>query len=154
MGAAVWTGGVPSPALRRRCAAAARLYLRGGIDSVVPSGGMGVHPPSEADVMTRLLIADGVPEADILPEDQARTTMETALLVTALVGPARITVVSDAYHLPRCWLAFRAHGHRVALFDADAAPRRKWRITARAWSREAVALPYYAVRILMGRIDR
>ena len=155
MGAAVWPGGQPSPTLVRRTRAAAALYRDGHVDLLVPTGGLGQHPPTEAEAMIRILRAEGVPGDAILPEDRATTTMESAVFVARLLserGIDRATVVSDTYHLPRCWLAFRSQGWRCGLQAAGrASPRPKARIAARAWAREAAALPYYAWRILRHR---
>jgi len=95
------------------------------------------------------LAARGVPVDTITPEDQAGTTMETAANVSAMLAPnVRITVVSDSYHLPRCWLAFRGQGRRVRLHSARTGhPPPRASVAAKAWLREAVALPYYAWRI-------
>lgn len=153
MGAAVWPGGVASPTLQRRCDAAAALFRRGGYTAVIPSGGVGLHGPAEAIVMRDLMTASGVPPEVVLLEDRATTTMETARLVAAMIAPgARITVVSDSYHLPRCALAFRSTGHRVRLHSARSGhPVPRTRIAAKAWAREAAALPVYVWRILRRR---
>ena len=140
LGAAVWPEGAPSPTLRRRCAAAAELWHKGGFDWIIPSGGVGRHPPAEADVMTKLLTAAGVPASAIRPERQATRTIETAQNVARMIPPdARITAVSDRYHLARIWVAFRTEGLSVRLASAHRAmpaPRRA--VAARAWAREVV----------------
>ncbi|SFG37317.1 DUF218 domain-containing protein [Palleronia marisminoris] len=147
LGAAVWAEGAPSPTLRRRCAAAAVLWHEGGFDAVIPSGGVGKHPPAEADVMTDLLIAAGVPESAIRPERHATRTIETAQNVARMVPPyARITAVSDRYHLTRIWVAFQTEGLSVQLASAHRsipAPRRS--VTAKAWAREVVGNVAYLV---------
>ncbi|QFU09482.1 hypothetical protein PARPLA_01336 [Rhodobacteraceae bacterium THAF1] len=153
MGAAVWPGGVPSPTLERRCDAAASLFLAGGFDAVIPSGGVGIHGPAEAQVMRDLLISRGVPVDAIRLEDRATTTMETAINVAVMLAPdAGITVVSDTYHLLRCWLAFKGCGMSVRLRSArHGHPTPRTRIALKAWAREAAALPYYAWRIWVRR---
>ncbi|WP_375262040.1 YdcF family protein [Palleronia sp.] len=156
LGAAVWTGGAPSPTLRRRCAAAAELWATGGFDRVIPSGGVGRHPPAEADVMAGLLIASGVPPAAIDLERRATRTIETAEHVAGMVSPdARITAVSDRYHLARVWIAFRSQGPVVSLASAHRArpaPRRS--VAARAWAREAVGNVAYAAIWFSGYFRR
>ena len=37
------------------------LYAGGGIDLLIPTGGVGEHPPAEAEVMSEILQAMGVP---------------------------------------------------------------------------------------------
>ena len=154
LGAAVWLGGVPSPTLERRCHAAALLWAEGHHDIVIPSGGLGLHPPAEAVVMANLLAHDGVPDSAIEVEAQARSTMETARLVSAMLPPgAGITVVSDTYHLARTWLAFRAHGRNVRVHGAwKGNPPPRLKVMAKAWARESAGLVVYAWRILRGRI--
>lgn len=145
LGAAVWADGAPSPTLRRRCAAAAQLWSAGGFDRIIPSGGVGRHPPAEADVMAGLLVAAGVPASAIDPERYATRTIETAQYVARMVPPdARITAVSDRYHLTRVWVAFRSVGLIVRLASAHRAlpaPRRS--VAARAWARESVGNAAY-----------
>ena len=154
LGAAVWPGGEPSPTLRRRCNAAAALWRAGGFDRVIPSGGLGENPPAEAEVMARLLVEGGVPEAAIEPEDQATTTIETARRVRDMLLGREIeglTLVTDATHAPRAWLAFRALGLRTeARTTAGALPSPRWPVLIRQALRECVATPYYVLRLLLG----
>ena len=83
MGAAVWEGGRPSNAMRRRVEGA--LLSARGIENplFLASGGVGNHPPSEAAVMSRLLQKSGIPKKNIR---------------------------SDVYHTPRCRWLFRLYG--------------------------------------------
>ena len=154
LGAAVWAEGAPSPTLRRRCAAAAALWHTGDFDRVIPSGGVGTHPPAEADVMADLLIQSGVPAGVIDREGAATRTIETAQYVASMVPPgAVLTAVSDRYHLARVWVAFRSVGLSVRLASAHRAlpaPRRS--VAARAWAREAAGnLAYLALWVRSSR---
>lgn len=154
LGAAVWPGGEPSPTLLRRCNAAIALWHRGGFDLVIPSGGVGRHPPAEAEVMARLLREGGVPAGSIRPEPRAATTMETAENVLRMLedGTADIVAVTDGYHALRTRIAFRAWGRDVQIASAARAePRPRLRVTARQWLRETLALPFYLVRAALIR---
>src|SRR5215212_6189067 len=84
LGTQVLSGGRPSGTLRARVQHAARLYAKGEVRLVVPTGGVGRHPPSEAEVAARILRGAGVPEEAILPEREARNTRESARLVAAM----------------------------------------------------------------------
>ena len=50
LGAAVWPGGQPSPALQRRVMHAVDLMQRGYAAYLLVTGGMGQYPPTEASV--------------------------------------------------------------------------------------------------------
>ena len=145
LGAAVWPDG-PSPTLRRRTAHAARLYHAGKVGKIVACGGLGKHPPSEAEVMRDLLVADGVPQSAILMENRSTTTAENIAFAVPLIGGDRVLLVSDWYHLPRARLV----AARAGLTAAGAAPSLKG---ARPWVqlkgalREIPALVAYALRI-------
>lgn len=157
LGAAVWEGERPSPSLRRRAAHAAKLYHSGRAGLVVGSGGLGRHPPSEAEMIRRLLTEAGVPATAILCEDRSSTTLENVLFSARLLkarGIGRVIVVSDKYHLPRATMCFRALGFSASGSGPDRAdtgtPLRKWIFY---YLRELVALPWYAMKLLRLRRD-
>ena len=56
LGAAVWPGGRPSPTLRRRALKAAALWHEGQVRAIIGCGGVGRHPPSEAEVIRALCL--------------------------------------------------------------------------------------------------
>src|SRR5919202_4116394 len=78
LGAAVWPGGQPSPALRRRVLHAVDLLQRGHALHLLVTGGVGKYAPAEAEVMQRVAVAHGVPPPRVLCEDQATSTFESA----------------------------------------------------------------------------
>jgi uncharacterized SAM-binding protein YcdF (DUF218 family) len=83
---------------------------------VVPCGGIGRHPPSEALVMRRLLIEQGVPNDRIHPEDGSTSTAQNiayAARILETLGIGSVVIVSDAYHLPRARLLARRLGLKV-----------------------------------------
>jgi uncharacterized SAM-binding protein YcdF (DUF218 family) len=156
LGAAVWPGGVPSPALRRRLLHAVSLWRQGRADRLVLSGGIGTHPPAEADVMYRLARAEGVPAACLIREPTATSTWHNATACAALLNPqgwGRVIVVSDRYHLRRALLAFRYCGLEAVGSAADAGcSKPDWYTRLR----EVIALPWYVIRLrgLGGRPHR
>ncbi|AHM03916.1 hypothetical protein roselon_01534 [Roseibacterium elongatum DSM 19469] len=128
LGAAVWPGERPSPTLKRRTEMAARLWHAGRGRAVIPCGGLGRHPPSEAEVMRRLLIAAHVPAEAIHLEDRSVRTGENirfAQPILARLSLGRALIVTDRYHLPRVRLLARRAGLRA---DVAAPPLRGGRI--------------------------
>lgn len=147
LGAAVWPGGVPSPALCRRLRHAVSLWRQGRANRLVLSGGVSTHPPAEAEVMYQLARAEGVPAACLIREPTATSTLHNATACAALLNPqgwGRVIVVSDRYHLRRALLAFRHCGLDAVGSAADAeCGKPNWYTRLR----EVVALPWYAIRL-------
>ncbi|OJY77419.1 MAG: hypothetical protein BGP12_02510 [Rhodospirillales bacterium 70-18] len=156
-GAAVRPDGTPSRALRLRTEAAfaAGTALREPL--FVPTGGVGRHGPSEASVMAGLLGAHGVPDARILVEDTATSTLTSVRAVRRLLRAAGhrgpVLAASSAYHLPRCVALLRLAGLPARAAPPPAVPaarslRKRW-----FWRlREAVALPVDAALLLALRL--
>lgn len=112
LGCAVWPDG-PSPTLRRRARQAAGLWHRGEVAVVVACGGLGRHPPTEAEAIRGLLLAEGVPDEAIRLEDRSRSTHENilfALPILAGLGARRVVIVTDVTHAPRARLIARGLG--------------------------------------------
>jgi uncharacterized SAM-binding protein YcdF (DUF218 family) len=140
-GCGVLKGGRPSPTLRARVEAAFRCG--GTAADYMPTGAVGRNPPSEARVMARLLMAMGVPAAQITLEETATDTLSSAVACALLLKgrPGRVRIASSGYHLPRCLMLMVMAGVRCTPCPAPARPRMAW-----YWRmREAAALPYDAV---------
>jgi uncharacterized SAM-binding protein YcdF (DUF218 family) len=114
-GAAVWRHGQPSKALRRRTLAAVELYAKGRAPILVLTGGLGQHPPAEAQVAARLARDHGVPEAALRVEERSQTTVENARYAREILGDKRVLVVTDAYHTLRCELAYSRYFAEVGM---------------------------------------
>lgn len=115
LGCAVWPDG-PSPAMRRRTRHAAALWHRGEVAWLVPCGGLGRHPPTEAEAMRDLLLADGIPPQAIRLEDRSRNTHENILHVRPILeelGVRDVVIVTDRTHAPRARLIARGLGLRA-----------------------------------------
>lgn len=155
LGAAVWAGGQASPSLRRRAEKGAELWLDGHVRAIVACGGEGRHPPSEAEMIRRICIGRGVPDAAILCEDRSTTTEENlrfALPFLRRLGTDRVVVVTDRFHLPRSGLVAR----RLGLSATGASPDVPGPLTLRRvglWLREILAFAGYALSG-KGRRDR
>lgn len=142
LGAAVWAGGEPSPTLRRRAAHAAALWHRGGVGRIVTTGGIGRHPPSEAQVAARICRDLGVPDAVLRPEERSRNTFENLAFARGLLPdpPGPVVLVSDRYHLPRAWLIARLMGLAARTSAAPRGARSPAPVRALRLLREAFAL--------------
>ncbi len=145
LGAAVWRDG-PSPTLRRRTLHAAGLYHSGEVNQLIACGGLGRYPPTEADVMAKLLQDTGVPDAAILREDRSTNTAENLRNAAAMLSSREVVIISDGYHLPRACLMAR----RVGLSPRGSAvrpPLQSMRKRAAAIAREVPAYIAYALHL-------
>lgn len=113
LGAAVWPNGVPSPTLLRRATWAAKVFHSSGALYLVASGGLGKHPPAEAEVIQNICQEQGIPADRIIVENQSRNTAENIAFSRALLVDQRIDhfiLVTDRYHAPRARLIARRLG--------------------------------------------
>lgn len=135
LGAAVWRDG-PSPTLRRRTLHGAALFHAGRGAIVIPCGGLGRFPPSEAEAMSAILQDAGVPTKAILLEDTSTNTVENIRnAIPLLQGETDVLIVSDAYHLPRARLIARREGLRVTTSAPPLKGARLWP-QIKGWLRE------------------
>lgn len=144
LGARVLPGGVPSGALMARVEKAVALYQQGLAPRLLFSGGVGVNPPSEAQVMRALAVQLGVPHEACLLEEQSHSTEQNARFSAELLraqGIQRLVVVSDPYHLLRARQYFRLQGFEVATSPALLTERNLDVVDRFYWTvREALAL--------------
>ena len=150
LGAQVLRGGTPSATLRARVRHAASLYTGGEVALVIPTGGVGEHPPSEAEVAARILREAGVPREDILLEEEARNTRDSARLVAVMArvrGLRRLVLVTDPLHCVRSMGAFRAEGFETLSSPVYSSPmwRKRW-LRRGQLLRETVAVVWYRIR--------
>ncbi len=170
LGAAVGAGGGPSAALRRRVAEGMRRLEAGAAPVLLLSGGKGGGTggarggsvPAEAEVIRDLAlaagVAAGVAEARLVLETESRSTLENARCSARIMrarGWTKALVVTDAVHLPRALMAFRALGIEAkgAAVAGGARDQPVW-----TWpyhlAREALAFLWYAALIAAGRHRR
>lgn len=150
LGAQVLPGGRASKTLEARVRHGANLQRRGEVDLLIPTGGLGEHPPREAEIMARLLKEAGVPESAVLLEDRAVNTWESALLVAEISrrrGIREVRAVTDPLHCPRTVRAFREAGLRAWAEPVYSSPM--WRVPwmrRGQFARELVASVWYRMR--------
>lgn len=109
-------GVMPAFSTDIRCRHAAWLYQHGWRMPVIPTGGPVPRGSSYAAVMERILLAEGVPAADIWKEDRAMSTYESAQFTAQMLqakGIRHILLVTEAYHMPRAVRVFRRAGFTV-----------------------------------------
>jgi uncharacterized SAM-binding protein YcdF (DUF218 family) len=122
------------------------------------TGGLGQHPPTEGEVMRQVAIEAGASAAQILVEQQATSTLESARYCTRIIrqhGWSTVLIVTDRYHLPRALLAFRSFGVQVSGSAASGryASRRWWKAWY-AWGREMIAYGWYVLLIVTRKARR
>ena len=158
LGAQVLPGGRPSRTLGARARHAARLHAGGNLDLLIPTGGLGEHPPTEAEVMARVMREEGVPEAAVLLEDEALNTWDSALLVSRMareIGVEEVLVVTDPLHCVRTVAAFEEAGLIAWAEPVYSSPmwRERWSRRGQL-AREMGALVWYRARHGVGSRSR
>jgi len=158
LGTQVLPGGRPSRTLEARVRWAARLYAEGEAGLLIPTGGIGEHPPSEAEVMARILREEGVPEDAVLLEDRALNTWDSARLVARMadrLGVKSVVVVTDPLHCVRTVAAFERAGLIAWAEPVYGSPMwsRRW-LRLGQLAREMVALAWYGIRYGVGSRSR
>ena len=104
---------------------AAKLYKAGKAPFIMVSGGFidffGSIVP-EADAMKELLMAQGVPEEDIVLESRSRNTYENAIYAREIadeMGFNQILLVTSGLHMPRSVAIFEKQGFEIIPAPAD-----------------------------------
>jgi uncharacterized SAM-binding protein YcdF (DUF218 family) len=112
--------------------------------------GGGAGPVPEAQIMRRMALARGVPEAALLVEPGSSHTLGNARESARLLcsrGGRSVLLVTDRVHLPRAALLFRLAGLRIAGWAGPRPPSVWWEV--RAAIRECAALPTSLARALL-----
>ena len=158
LGTEVLPGGRPSRTLEARVRHAARLYARGRVGMLIPTGGIGKHPPAEAEIMARVLREEGVPGDDMVLEDRALNTWDSARLVAGIaqkLGVESVLVVTDPLHCVRTLAAFERAGLRAWAEPVYGSPMWRGRWSRRGQlARETGALIWYGIRYGIGSRSR
>jgi uncharacterized SAM-binding protein YcdF (DUF218 family) len=117
------------------------------VGQIVATGGIGKHPPSEAEAVRDILVERGVPESAVILEARSHSTFENiAFAADLLPQGSDVVLVSDAWHLPRARLVARRLGLRATAAAPSLRGARAW-FTARATLREIAAFAAYLLRL-------
>lgn len=150
LGSAVWPNEQPSPSLRARTERAIELYRDGYASHLILSGGLGRHPPEEAEVMRRLAVEAGIPEEVLVLDEEARSTRESLVRGREIMqqgGWDTAIIVSDPFHIKRSLLIAEDIG--ITAYGSPALDNPTYTVPARRFyytSREVVALWWYLVQ--------
>lgn len=107
---------------------ALQLYRMGKIKKILITGGQGlnpVNPQSEAEVLKRFLLMTGVPESDILIEDQSKNTAQNAQFTRDFLDKNGIStsqefvLITSAFHMTRAKGCFDKVGLNTVTFPVD-----------------------------------
>jgi uncharacterized SAM-binding protein YcdF (DUF218 family) len=158
LGTEVLSGGRPSSTLAARVHHAAGLYARRRVRLIIATGGVGKHPPAEAEVMGRVLGEEGVPDDAVMLEDRALNTWDSARFVTGMakrLGVSDVLVVTDPLHCVRSVAAFEQAGLGAWAEPVYGSPMWRGRWTRRGqFVRELGALVWYRIRYGVGTRSR
>ena len=116
LGCQVYSTGNLSPQLELRLRAALDTY-RAHPRLMIACGGQGEGEPApEGQVMRDWMIAQGIPEADVIAECESMNTRQNLEYAKRLLPDdvKRVTVITSDYHLPRALALARDAG-----LDAD-----------------------------------
>lgn len=107
---------------------ALQLYRMGKIKKILITGGQGLNPSNpqtEAELLKRFLVMTGMPEADILIEDQAKNTAQNAQFSKDFLDQYGIStdqkflLITSAFHMYRAKGCFDKVGLKTETFPVD-----------------------------------
>ena len=118
-----------------------QLYKAGKVNKILISGGSGSitgKDVPEADQLKKVFVYCGVPETDILLENESRNTYESAQLCSKLIHRLNMNekflLITSAFHMRRSKDCFRKAGLSTAIYPVDYYTRdRKNTLTPDNW---------------------
>jgi len=137
LGAQVKPDGKPSDMLFDRVKAAEDLYRAGRVDKLLLSGDHSRVNYDEVGTMRRMMLADGIPAADIFTDHAGFDTWDSAQRAKRVFDARSVVVVTQGFHMARALYEARHAGLDATGFLAD---RRNYgRVMPRLKAREALA---------------
>jgi SanA protein len=118
-GAGLQRDGTPSPVLKDRVEAGARLYLDGKVDKLLLSGDNRFVDYNEPGAMRAYAISLGVPEEDIVLDYAGRRTYDTCYRAKYIFQVDEAILVTQNYHLPRALFTCNGIGLKSVGASAD-----------------------------------
>ena len=100
-GARVWDDGSPSNSLYDRVLTGVELYRAGRVKQLLMSGDKTGENYDEPAAMKKLAIELGVPESDIVLDNDGKRTFDTCKRAQTVFGVQKAILVTQDYHLPR-----------------------------------------------------
>lgn len=98
-------GDTPSPMLERRLQKGLELYQQGAAPVIIVCGGKGKGENiTEAEAMRKYLTKGGVPDRNILPEDESTNTWQNLVNAREIMrenGLQTALIVTSEFHVPR-----------------------------------------------------
>ncbi|NNJ51822.1 MAG: YdcF family protein [Ignavibacteriaceae bacterium] len=105
LGAAVWTGNLPSPTLAGRVDKSLELLRNGYSGKILVTGSSAPGEMTEAEVAYNYILANGIDSSKISIETKTTSTSEQVQFIKNELSESEnigeIIVISDSYHLPR-----------------------------------------------------
>lgn len=103
-----------------------QLYKLGRVKKILISGGSGAltgDKIAEADQLRSVFLFCGVPDSDIILENQSRNTTESSRYTKSLIDSLGINgeflLVTSAFHMPRSIGCFEKAGLKVGAYPVD-----------------------------------
>ena len=116
----------PAPGYLKRLVYGASVARRLGLPLIISGGTIPNAPAagSEAEAGESALYAYGVDLPHVILEEKSQNTWQNAADVAHADHPARVVLVTSAYHMPRAMYAFARHGVAAIAAPTD---YRVWR---------------------------
>lgn len=139
-----------SACIQARAHHAADLYKRGLATHIIPTGGLTGPPPTEAQAISIVLQAEGVPASAIVLEQRARDTVENiqySRTIMSAHGWHTAILVSEPNHIKRA--ALIARDARLDFTISPATDSPGWHTPSARWQNlwsDARTLMGYQVR--------
>jgi vancomycin permeability regulator SanA len=100
-GARVWDDGSPSNSLYDRVLTGVELYRAGRVGRLLMSGDKNGENYDEPAAMKKLALQLGIPEGDIVLDNDGKRTFDTCSRAKEIFGVQKAVLVTQDYHLPR-----------------------------------------------------
>ncbi len=138
LGAGLNRDGTPGVVLQDRVRTATELYFDGKVKKLLMSGDNVSEYYDEPGAMKEFALSLGVPEEDIILDFAGQRTYDSCFRARVIFGLDQLTIVTQAFHLPRALYICNAFGIETngVLADDVNYPRRSYNFW---WFREVLA---------------